>query len=92
MREVPELMERTPQEARQRWLRLTGRLGGGVNGADGREEEGGDRTPGSPALDSFYVQVGVGKRLGCGRRVCLFRQVWHHAGTEFGGTICFRCV
>lgn len=58
MREVPELMERTPQEARQRWLRLTGRLGGGINGEGGREEERGDRAPGSPALDTFYVQVG----------------------------------
>lgn len=51
-------MERTPQEARQRWLRLTGRLGGGISGEGGREEEGGDRAPGSPSLDTFYVQVG----------------------------------
>lgn len=57
VREVPELMERTPQEARQRWLRLTGRLGGGSNGESGRVGEGGDKVPGSPALDTFYVQV-----------------------------------
>lgn len=58
VREVPELMERTPQEARQRWLRLTGRLGEG-GGGSGRGEAGGDQVPGSPALDAFYVQVGV---------------------------------
>lgn len=60
VREVPELMERTPQEARHRWLRLTGRLGsGGMNGEGGREGDRGDqRAPGSPALDAFYVQVG----------------------------------
>lgn len=53
MREVPELMERTPQEARQRWLRLTGRLGG--DGALGKERA--EKMLGSPELDSYYVQV-----------------------------------
>eukprot|EP00903_Cladosiphon_okamuranus_P011793 g11083.t1 len=56
VREVPELMERTPQEARRRWLRLTGRLGGGIDGQGGREEEGG---AGSPVLDTYYVQPPV---------------------------------
>lgn len=46
VREVPELMERSPREARQRWLRLTGRLEGG------RED-----VPGSPPLNDFYLQV-----------------------------------
>ncbi|CAM9451870.1 unnamed protein product, partial [Sphacelaria rigidula] len=46
VREVPELMERSPQEARQRWLRLTGRL-----------DIQGEQLPGSPPLDSFYLQV-----------------------------------
>ncbi|CAM9302629.1 unnamed protein product, partial [Hapterophycus canaliculatus] len=55
VREVPELMERTPQEVRQRWLRLTGRIGGG-SGEGGRGERG-ERAPGSPALDAFYVQA-----------------------------------
>eukprot|EP00752_Nemacystus_decipiens_P013338 g11808.t1 len=59
VREVPELMERTPQEARQRWLRLTGRLGGGINGERGREKERRDMVPGSPVLDTFYVQPPV---------------------------------
>lgn len=58
MREVPELMERTPQEARERWLRLTGRLSaGGGEGGSGRE--GGEVMAGSPALDKFYIQVGL---------------------------------
>ncbi len=60
VREVPELMERTPQEARQRWLRLTGRLGG--DGARGEERA--DKMLGSPALESFYVQVGRGRGMG----------------------------
>lgn len=51
MREVPELMERSPQEARERWLRLTGRLEG--VGAGGAREP----LPGSPLLDNFYLQV-----------------------------------
>lgn len=46
VREVPELMERSPKEARQRWLRLTGRLG--------NEEE---QLSDGPPLDSFYLQV-----------------------------------
>lgn len=49
VREVPELMERSPQEARQRWLRLTGRLG----------HERGQRSDGPP-VDSFYLQVRFG--------------------------------
>lgn len=58
VREVPELMERTPQEARERWLRLTGRLSaGGGEGGSGRE--GGEIMAGSPALDNFYIQVGL---------------------------------
>lgn len=58
VREVPELMGRTPQEARERWLRLTGRLSaGGGGGGSGRE--GGEAVAGSPALDNFYVQVGL---------------------------------
>lgn len=88
VREVPELMERTPQEARQRWLSLTGRLGGGVNGEGGREEEGGHRVPGSPALDTFYVQVRgwAGHETLIGTAV-LFGGFWvfgqvGHAGTD----------
>ncbi|CAM9753127.1 unnamed protein product [Ectocarpus sp. 4 AP-2014] len=58
VREVPELMERTPQEARERWLRLTGRLSaGGGEGGSGRE--GGQLMAGSPALDNFYIQPPV---------------------------------
>lgn len=48
VREVPELMERSPKEARQRWLRLTGRLG--------NEEE---QLSDGPPLDSFYLQPPV---------------------------------
>ncbi|CAM9618415.1 unnamed protein product [Ectocarpus sp. 6 AP-2014] len=58
VREVPELMERTPQEARERWLRLTGRLSaGGAEGGSGRER--GEVMAGSPTLDNFYIQPPV---------------------------------
>lgn len=59
VREVPELMERTPRDARERWLALTGRggAGGGVEGEG--KEVGGERLLGSPSLDNFYVQVCV---------------------------------
>ncbi|CAM9543529.1 unnamed protein product, partial [Choristocarpus tenellus] len=46
VREVPELMGRTPGEARERWLKLTSRLEG-------------DSTPGSPKLEDFYLQPPV---------------------------------
>ncbi|CAM9257630.1 unnamed protein product [Ectocarpus sp. 12 AP-2014] len=58
VREVPELMERTPQEARERWLRLTGRLRAG-GGEEGNGREGGGAMTGPPALDNFYVQPPV---------------------------------
>ena len=51
VKEVPELMGRTPQEARQRWLRLTDRS------RESRGDGGRDHIPGSPSLDKFYLQV-----------------------------------
>ena len=43
--EVPELMHRSPMEARQRWLHLTG-----------RSRLPSEHATGAPDLDRFYVQ------------------------------------
>ncbi|KAG5191243.1 hypothetical protein JKP88DRAFT_352414 [Tribonema minus] len=60
--EVPELIGRTPQEARRRWLHITGRLtdqrqgGGSGAAAAAAKQRSGSGSSGAPDVETFYLQ------------------------------------